>query len=51
MKHKCKITVIRRPFFPDISVMSYGKEIGPCDFYYDGQEFIVDEENYKKNHQ
>ena len=48
MKHKCKITVIRRPFFPDISKMSYGKEIGPCDFYYDGQEFIVDQDNYKR---
>lgn len=25
--------------------MSYGKEIGPCDFYEDGQVFVVDEDN------
>ena len=31
MNQKCKITVICRPFFSDISKMSYGKEIGARD--------------------
>ena len=48
MKHKCKITVLKRTWFPEIAdETGYGVE-GPCDFYYDGQEFIVDEENYSR---
>ncbi len=46
MKHKCKITVIQRPYFPEIA-QSFGYGVGgPCNFYYDGQEFMVDKDNY-----
>lgn len=48
VKHKCKITVIKRLWFPEISMESYGNPGIPCDFYQDGQEFIVDEENYSR---
>ena len=48
VKHKCKITVIKRSFFPEIAYVQYGEGITPCDFYYDGQEFIVDEESYSR---
>lgn len=45
-KHKCKITVVKRLLFPDVAMESYGHPMQACDFYHDGQEFIVDEENY-----
>ena len=47
MKHKCKITVLKRECYQDLQ----GKYLadpksGPCPFFREGQEIIVDSDNY-----
>lgn len=46
VKHKCKITVVKRLLFPEVSMESYGHPGQACNFYYDGQEFMVDKDNF-----
>jgi uncharacterized repeat protein (TIGR04076 family) len=43
MKHKCKITVLRREYFQDLADEYLADpSVGKCDLFEDGQEFIVD---------
>ncbi len=47
MKHKCKITVLKRECYQDLQ----GKYLadpksGPCPFFREGQEIIVDNDNF-----
>jgi uncharacterized repeat protein (TIGR04076 family) len=49
MKHKCKITVIRREFFQDLADEYLADpNVGKCSLFHDGQEFIVDQKNFWK---
>lgn len=47
---KCKITVIKKNYFPEIA-QEYcaNPNPGPCDVYEEGQEFIIDSESYFNN--
>ena len=43
MKHKCKITVLRREFYQDLAEKYLADpKVGKCNKFYDGQEFIID---------
>lgn len=47
MKHKCKITVLRREFFQDLAEEYLANpEAGKCTLFHDGQEFILDSEDF-----
>jgi uncharacterized repeat protein (TIGR04076 family) len=49
MKHKCKITVLRREFYQDLADEYLAdSNIGKCDLFHDGQEFIVDQKDFWK---
>lgn len=47
MKHKCKITVLKRECYQDLQnkYLSDPKS-GPCPFFHEGQEIIVDGDNF-----
>ncbi len=43
---KCKVTVIRRGFYPDLAEKYLSNpDIGPCGWCKDGQEWIFDSKN------
>lgn len=45
--HKCKITVLRREFHQDLAVEYVANpDVGPCEVFHDGQEFILDSGDY-----
>lgn len=47
MSYKCKITVLRKEFFPDLVETFIGKpNVGRCDKFQEGQEFMVDFKTY-----
>lgn len=47
MKHKCKITVLRREFFQDLAKEYLANpDAGKCNLFHDGQEFILDQEDF-----
>lgn len=47
MKHKCKITVLRRELFQDLADQYLAdSNSGKCPHFKDGQEFIVDNEGF-----
>lgn len=47
MKHKCKITVIRRELFQDLADQYLADpDSGKCPYFKDGEEFIVDFGDY-----
>lgn len=47
MKHKCKITVLRRECYKDLqNEYLADPKSGPCPLFYDGQEIIVDSDNF-----
>ena len=47
MKHKCKITVLKRECYQDLQAKYLADpKSGPCPFFREGQEIIVDSENY-----
>lgn len=47
MKHKVKITVLRRELFADLQEQYLADpKSGRCEFFKDGQEFIVGPEEY-----
>ncbi len=49
MKHKCRITVLRREFFPDLAAEYLADpDVGPCSLFHDGQEFIVDQRGFDR---
>ncbi|WP_085536921.1 TIGR04076 family protein [Massilibacteroides vaginae] len=44
---KCKITVIRREYYQDLADQYLADPtVGKCQLFKEGQEFIVDNENY-----
>ncbi len=46
-KHKCKITVLRREYFQDLADQYLADpQAGKCQLFEDGQEIIVDNENF-----
>lgn len=47
MKHKCKITVLKRECYQDLqSRYLADPKSGPCPFFREGQEIIVDNDNF-----
>ena len=47
MKHKCKITVLKRECYQDLqSKYLADPKSGPCPFFHEGQEIIVDSDNF-----
>ena len=45
--HKCKITVLRREYYQDLADNYLADpNVGKCQFFKEGQVFIVDNENY-----
>lgn len=46
-KYKCKITVLRRECFKDLQAKYLADpKSGPCPYFKDGQEIIVDSDNF-----
>jgi uncharacterized repeat protein (TIGR04076 family) len=47
MKHKCKITVLRREFFQDLAKEYLANPAaGKCNLFDDGQEFILEQGDF-----
>lgn len=47
MKHKCKITVLRRECYQDLQAEYLADpKSGPCPYFREGQEIIVDNDNF-----
>ncbi len=47
MKHKCKITVLKRECYKDLQEKYLANpRSGPCEFFKEGQEFIVENEDF-----
>jgi len=47
MKHKCKITVLRREFYQDLADEYLDDpNVGKCNKFYDGQEFILAQSDF-----
>ncbi|KPK82157.1 MAG: hypothetical protein AMS27_14835 [Bacteroides sp. SM23_62_1] len=47
MKHKCKITVLRREFYQDLADEYLANpKVGKCTRFHDGQEFILDQMDF-----
>ena len=47
MKHKCKITVLRREFYQDLADEYLADPgVGKCNIFEDGQEFIVENKDF-----
>lgn len=44
---KCKITVLRKSYFKELA-QEYcsNPEVGPCSFFEEGQEFLIDRDTY-----
>ena len=46
-KSKCKITVLKKDYYQDLADQYLSNpQVGPCSRFEEGQEFIVDKENY-----
>ena len=49
MKHKCKITVLRREFYQDLADEYLADlNVGKCNLFEDGQEFNLDQKDFWK---
>lgn len=47
MKHKVRITVLRREYFPDLAEQYLADpDAGKCPFFEDGQEFMVEQDDF-----
>lgn len=47
MKHKCKITVLRRECYKDLQEKYLADpQSGPCPYFHEGQEIMVDSDNF-----
>lgn len=47
MKHKCKITVLKRECYKDLQEKYLADpKSGPCPFFHEGQEIMVDSDNF-----
>jgi len=45
--HKCKITVLKRELYPDLQEKYLANpDSGKCEFFEEGQEFLVDGESF-----
>ena len=46
-KNRAKITVLRKTYFDDLAQEHLANpDVGPCKIFEEGQEFIVDKDNY-----
>jgi uncharacterized repeat protein (TIGR04076 family) len=46
-RHKCKITVLRRELYEDLQAEYFtDSNSGKCNTFLEGQEFIIDDNNY-----
>lgn len=49
MKHKVKITILKREYYKDLADrFLVNPETGKCSIFHEGQEFIVTRENYDR---
>lgn len=47
MKHKCKITVLKRECYKNLQAEYLADpQSGPCPYFHEGQEIIVDSDNF-----
>lgn len=47
MKHKCKITVLKRECYKDLQNKYLADpDSGPCPYFHEGQEILVDNDNF-----
>ena len=47
MKHKCKITILKRECYKDLQEKYLADpRSGPCPFFHEGQEIMVDSDNF-----
>lgn len=47
MKHKCKITVLKRECYKNLQAEYLAApQSGPCPYFHEGQEIIVDSDNF-----
>ena len=47
MKHKCKITILKRECYRDLQAEYLADpKSGPCPYFHEGQEIIVDSDNF-----
>ena len=46
MKHRCKITVLHREYYPELAEQYVAVPTGPCELFCEGQEFVVEEDDY-----
>ena len=47
MKHKCKITVLKRECYKDLQEQYLADhKSGPCPYFHEGQEIMVDSDNF-----
>lgn len=47
MKHKCKITVLKRECYKDLQEKYLADpQSGPCPYFHEGQEIMVDSDNF-----
>ena len=47
MKHKCKITILKRECYKDLQERYLADpESGPCPYFHEGQEIMVDSDNF-----
>lgn len=52
MKHKCKITVLKKECYEDLQKLYLSNPMsGPCSFFKEGDEFIIDSKNYETMNQ
>lgn len=52
MKHKCKITVLRKECYKDLQKLYLSDPLaGPCTFFKEGEEFVIEAENYQTMNQ
>lgn len=48
MQHKCKITVLKKECYPELQEKYLAApQSGPCAFFEEGQEFLIDGESYE----
>ena len=47
MKHKCKITILKRECYKDLQAKYLADpQSGPCPYFHEGQEIMVDSDNF-----
>lgn len=48
MTHKCKITVLKKECYKELQrEYLVDPQSGPCPFFHEGQQFLIDAKNYE----